>query len=96
MHGTSKKSDVADTALPTVGNQELVRLSLGASQSIIVHSPLTAWFLLQPNVCPAHWQKIPSADMRGNGDDGLTWENPSPRQLYSAVRRAGLPTLGSP
>ncbi len=36
-------------------------------------------------MCPSHWQKIP-ADGRGNGDDG-NWENPSPRQLYAALKR---------
>ena len=39
-----------------------------------------------PNVCPSHWSRIPSADGRGNADDG-NWENPSPRQLYAALKR---------
>jgi hypothetical protein len=46
-----------------------------------------------PNVCPAHWQKIPSHEMRGNSDDGQAWENPSPRQLYAAVRTPTIPSL---
>eukprot|EP00455_Lapot_gusevi_P041702 TRINITY_DN486_c0_g1_i2.p1 TRINITY_DN486_c0_g1~~TRINITY_DN486_c0_g1_i2.p1 ORF type:complete len:223 (-),score=36.69 TRINITY_DN486_c0_g1_i2:36-704(-) len=39
-----------------------------------------------PNICPAHWHKIPSTG-RGNSEDGEAWENPSPRQLYSALKR---------
>lgn len=39
-----------------------------------------------PNICPMEWGLIPS-DGRGNSADGEHWENPSPRQLYAALKR---------